>query len=122
MALIYYLYFQDIDGSIQAHFTHNPLALILLSLFNLLPLRFLAQRYKDAGISGWWALVGIVPTAYGLLYLLMGLFPGEKHNNQHGEQPKKPNTFLVITAYMPMIVFAGLMIWYFLIKQGSNIA
>nr|WP_159063808.1 DUF805 domain-containing protein [Thaumasiovibrio occultus] len=53
-------------------------------LFQFVPLYLLSLRYRDCGVSGWLALVGLIPEAFILLWLIMAFFPGEKGTNQYG--------------------------------------
>ncbi len=79
------------------------LYLFYISVF-FLPLKLLAQRYRDAGITGWAALVGLIPLSYLLLYLLMAIFPGEKSANKYGDAPNNPKKRLSLFAIFSQLI------------------
>lgn len=114
LALIYYFTFTTIPIdklSFSTEFEQNPIAFIIISLASFLPLKFLVQRYKDAGVSGWWAMVGLLPTSYILLYFLMGTFKGEPYENRHGRIPSKAGFYFQLVAFIPILLFIGFIIW-----------
>jgi len=122
LALIFYLTYSLDDikfSSLETLYWQNPVISTLLMLLIFLPLKFLAQRYKDAGLSGWWALVGVIPQSYFMLYLLMGLFRGEAYENRHGEVPNKAGIALQLMGYVPLvfIILAQFIIAFFFIKN-----
>jgi uncharacterized membrane protein YhaH (DUF805 family) len=116
LALIFYFTFPSALSteslSLLALFERSPVAFIALSMASFLPLKFLAQRYRDAGLSGWWAMVGLIPSSYILLYFLMGAFRGEHYENRHGKTPEKTGIHLKILAYIPTLIFIGFIGWY----------
>ncbi len=76
----------------------------------LIPIKFLAQRYRDSGVSGWLALVGCTPISFGAMYLMMALFPGESSINKYGDSPEpasKVELFIAIfsgVAIVPLFI------------------
>ncbi len=119
VALVYYFMSRHEFTTFEALFDNNPVGLILLIIFSFLPLKFLAQRYRDAGVSGWWALVGLIPYSYILLYFLMGLFRGEHYTNEYGDRPESPKLMLRLLGYLPLIIIAGYILWYVLTSTRS---
>jgi len=54
----------------------------------LLPtLAVTSRRLHDAGLSGWWQLLGIIPLG-GLAVFIMTLLPGKPGPNQYGPDPR----------------------------------
>jgi uncharacterized membrane protein YhaH (DUF805 family) len=45
------------------------------------------RRLHDIGMSGWWALLLLVPYIGGLIVLVFTLLPGQPHANAHGPAP-----------------------------------
>lgn len=59
-----------------------------LALF-LPSLAVLIRRFHDAGHSGWWILIGLVPVVGFVVYLIFALTPS-KPPNEWGEGPDTP--------------------------------
>jgi uncharacterized membrane protein YhaH (DUF805 family) len=56
----------------------------------LLPtLAVTCRRLHDAGLSGWWQLLGIIPLG-GIVVLVMTILPGSQGLNQYGPDPRQP--------------------------------
>ena len=45
------------------------------------------RRIHDLGLSGWFALLGLIPTVGSLIILVFALIPSQKHANRWGEVP-----------------------------------
>ena len=55
----------------------------------LLPtLAVTARRLHDAGLSGWWQLIGIIPGG-SIAVLVMTILPGKPGQNQYGPDPRE---------------------------------
>jgi uncharacterized membrane protein YhaH (DUF805 family) len=70
----------------------QPIALPLLIggyvLVMLIPVvAVTVRRLHDIGMSGWWALLLLVPYIGGLIVLVFTLLPGQPHANAHGPAP-----------------------------------
>lgn len=59
-----------------------------LALF-LPSLAVLVRRFHDAGHSGWWVLIGLVPLVGFIVYLVFALTPSQPPN-QWGQGPDVP--------------------------------
>ena len=45
------------------------------------------KRWHDFGVTGWWNLLLMVPLAGGILWIILGITPGDKGDNKYGPQP-----------------------------------
>ncbi len=68
--------------------TISVIALFVFWLFLLLPsLAVLIRRLHDIGLSGWFLLLGLVPTFGQLIVLVFTLIGSQKHENKWGPVP-----------------------------------
>jgi len=117
LAIVYYFIIGfDGDFSVIDLYSQKPFIFTLFVLISTIPLKFLAQRYKDAGISGKWALVGLIPHVNVILYLVLGCFRGENHPNEYGDIPKKSDIFLQLIAFIPIVAVIFTLIWFYFIN------
>lgn len=66
-----------------------PLGAGIVSLALLLPgLAVTIRRIHDIGLSGWFVLVGLIPTIGNLILLVFALIPSQKHDNRWGPVPQ----------------------------------
>jgi len=80
------------------------LVLTATIVFNLVSLKFVAQRYRDVGVHGSWSLIFLIPLASPLLYLLLALIPGDQAPNRYGPQNPSPSLWLLIPALLPIVL------------------
>ncbi len=80
-----------------------PLILVLV-LFNLTSLKFVAQRYHDVNVSGVWSLVFLIPPASPLMYFLLALVPGDRDNNRYGPPAPASSRWLLVLALLPILL------------------
>ncbi len=59
---------------------------ILATIIPLLAV--LVRRLHDTNRSGWWALIGLVPLAGGIVLLVFTVFDSDPGPNRYGESPK----------------------------------
>jgi uncharacterized membrane protein YhaH (DUF805 family) len=65
----------------------------ILSLGLLLPsLALIVRRFHDAGMSGWLALLGLVPFVGPIFIIVISLFDTQKGTNKFGSSVKYPST------------------------------
>lgn len=50
------------------------------------------RRLHDIGFSGWWVLIGLVPSVGGLALLVFHVLDSEPGSNKYGPNPKEPQT------------------------------
>ena len=66
--------------------------IILVVLFGLaitLPgLAVTVRRQHDIGLSGWFILLGLIPTFGSLIIIVFALIPSQKHENRWGPVPE----------------------------------
>ncbi|MBR9828996.1 MAG: DUF805 domain-containing protein [Oceanospirillales bacterium] len=91
------------------------ITLAALVVLNIVSLEFIAQRYRDAGVSGLWSLISLNPLASPLIYILLALVPGDNDINRYGppSQPPSLSMWLFIPALMPIILFFIYWIWFY---------
>ncbi len=95
--------FSPPDGS-----TLLPLTLASVFIFNLIGLKMIAQRYRDVGVSGYWALFYLIPLASPFVYLLLATIPGDREANRFGQATAPASNWMLIPAILPL----ALLIWH----------
>lgn len=112
LAFAYYFTFGfDADISLSELYSQKPYLLTLFAVLSFILIKILAQRYRDAGISGWWALVGLIPYTYFFLYIFLGCYKGETHANEYGKIPAKSGVLLQLLAYLPIVLLTCFVMW-----------
>lgn len=79
-------------------------------VFNLVALKMVAQRYRDAGASGFWSLIYLIPPAAPFIYLILATVPGDRDDNRFGKAPPRSPRWLLIPALLPLV----LLIWHWI--------
>jgi uncharacterized membrane protein YhaH (DUF805 family) len=60
----------------------------LYTLAMILPsIAVTVRRIHDIGLSGWFALLGLIPSIGSLIILVFALMPSQKRSNKWGEAP-----------------------------------
>lgn len=73
------------SGYDESALLFTGLTIIVISFLSFLQY---IKRLHDINMSGWWALVAIIPYAGGLFGLITALIDGQKGPNEYGEDPK----------------------------------
>lgn len=63
--------------------------ILLVSAYCLFALA--VKRIHDLGYSGWWILLGVVTTLYGIGFILLCFWPGQRNDNAYGPPPVTGN-------------------------------
>lgn len=94
--------------------------LSIAALPSLFAIKFAAQRYRDVGASGFWAVFMLTP-ASPILFLLLSLVKGSENENKYGEAPPETPVALKITAIiftlLVIALFAGVATFEYAISQ-----
>ncbi|WP_018609684.1 DUF805 domain-containing protein [Uliginosibacterium gangwonense] len=72
--------------------------------------RSMALRLHDIEMSGWLALLGLIPGIGVLFALALVFWPGKAQNNAHGEVPSTANLVLQIASFVIAVALATLMV------------
>lgn len=75
-------YYSGYDESVLLF---TGLTIIVISFLSFLQY---IKRLHDINLSGWWALIAVIPYAGGLFGLITALIDGQKGPNEYGEDPK----------------------------------
>lgn len=84
-----------LDGAIGNLDAEQPVFLTLLPLAGVLAMlvpsiAVTVRRIHDIGLSGWFYLLGFIPTIGSLIILVFALVPSQKQANKWGEGPGAP--------------------------------
>lgn len=87
----------------------NPITQVILFILNIIilipALIFSVRRLHDFNMSGWFALLELIPLLNILMFLALMLIPGSETCNKYGE-PRASKTWEVVLAFL----FFGLLL------------
>lgn len=117
----------DVASPVDEGGTTTALGILPASLFLLSGLVLgvpRARRLHDLGLSGWWALAGLVPVAHLPLDIALAAVPGNRSANRFGPPPAASGagTFIALAALavIPVaLVAAGR--WFTLDQQPADL-
>jgi uncharacterized membrane protein YhaH (DUF805 family) len=72
-----------------------PITLFLLALF-IPSIAVSVRRLHDTNKSGWYYLISLIPYIGGLVMLIFYFTPGDKGENNYGDDPINPSTSKII--------------------------
>ena len=92
MAVVMALLGATVDGMIGNLDREEPVFTTILALLAvvaiLVPsLAVTVRRIHDIGLSGWFVLLGLIPSVGNLIILVFALIPSQKHTNKWGDVP-----------------------------------
>ena len=90
-AILYFIV--GMAGVLIGYATDTPaLAGVLIAVYLLAvlvpTLAVTCRRLHDAGLTGWWQLLGIIPGG-GIVVLVMTMLPGNPGQNRYGPDPRQ---------------------------------
>ncbi len=69
--------------------TMSPVMLLgLIVIASIIPsIAVLVRRLHDLGMSGWWALMALIPAIWAVGFIIIGIIPGQPVANKFGPSP-----------------------------------
>jgi uncharacterized membrane protein YhaH (DUF805 family) len=65
-------------------------------------IRLTVLRLHDVGLTGWWVLASYVPWLGQIACLVLMLWPGDAHDNDHGEPPSQEGAKAAVAALVAL--------------------
>ncbi len=93
--------------------------LISAVAFLFLTIRLTVLRLHDLNLTGWWAVLSVVPTVGTIMTLVLMFWPGNPDDNDHGPRPEAGSVMSIVIAILVLVAVGALLLWSSIHMLGS---
>lgn len=93
--------------------------LISAVAFLFLTIRLNVLRLHDLNLTGWWAVLSVVPTVGTIMTLVLMFWPGNPDDNDYGPRPEAGSVMSIVIAILVLVAVGALLLWSSIRMLGS---